>query len=124
MEEATIGPWTGLRQEVAAAEMATILLERLGCEVLDRVEEPGAVWVFAKDEGCLVVASVEIDAEGEGDFPEPRATRAQAERAAYRFLCVYDGDDAPLRLDAVQLKPTKSTKCMVRRITNAFKRFQ
>ena len=120
MEEKMQDAWPSRSLDIAALQAAETLLENKGCEILKREAKPGSLLLFAKDDGCLVVAEVEFDESEGGDFGPFGMTRSRAEMAAFRFLSAYDGEDARLRFDVVQFKRLNGRRCLAKCTVNAF----
>ena len=120
MEETAQDAWPQMSRDITALRVVEERLENNGLEILKRDVGPGSLLLFAKDADCLVVAEVEFD-ESEGEGFEPFAmTRSRVEIAAFRFLGAYDGEDARVRFDIVQLKRLNEKKCFMKHTVNAF----
>lgn len=120
MEETAQDAWPQMSRDIMALRVVEKRFEDNGLEILEREARPGSLLLFAKDGGCLVVAEVEFDeSEGE-DFSPFGMTRSRAEMAAFRFLGAYDGEDARVRFDIVQLKRINQKRCIMKHTVNAF----
>lgn len=106
--------------EDVAYGLAREMLKRKGYKIFDGDWMPGRRGMVAGDDGCLVFVDVSLD-EGDGNgFEPPFKDRGRAEICAYRWLFRYDGQDARVRFDSVQVKAMPSLKGFVKHIVNLY----
>lgn len=103
-----------------AIELAKELLKRKDYVLVDGDWMTGRRGLVAIEDGSLAFIDVALDVSGGDGFEPPRKDRGLAERCAYRYLSSYEGADARVRFDSLQVKPVPNGKGFVKHIVNLY----
>lgn len=103
-----------------AVELAKELLKRKDYALVGGDWMPGRRGLVAIDDGSLASIDVAPDASDGDGFEPPHKDRELAEECAFRYLSSYEGGDACVRFDSLQVKPMSNSKGFVKHIVNLY----